>query len=269
LAQVASGLIQARISRALFSSPQKLQHLHHWCFAKRAGFLQDMYSPGSNCPATPFPLFDTSSGPDAVIAAALASASTTQASAKRAEQAAAAAVAGTGMGQMPSWMSPSPMGGYGSPKFNPPPSERPPGFLKTSSPSTKAVGDGAEKLRLPVKSLRNDADDLAMDDQATLPTKAKSMPAIGEGGDSPLEEGDGPSLGSSLHGTGTCTPCAWFHKADGCLNAKDCRYCHLCPEGELKKRKKQKVAKMRLGLATPKAGCVSPNAQVLSLSGLI
>merc|ERR1719148_391189 len=125
------------------------------------------------------------------------------------------------MGQMPPWMSPSPVGGYGTPKFNPPPSERPPGFLKTSSPSTKAAGgvkDASEKPRLPVKSLRNDSDDVSTrqlsEDGATLPTKAKSMPNIGEEDDSPLEEGDG--------------------RADSCR--LDCRYCHLCPEGELKKR---------------------------------
>lgn len=62
-----------------------------------------------------------------------------------------------------------------------------------------------------------------------------------------------PSRGSSLHSTGTCKPCAWFWKPKGCQNGKDCLHCHLCPDGEIKARKKSKLAMMRLGLATPKA----------------
>lgn len=61
-----------------------------------------------------------------------------------------------------------------------------------------------------------------------------------------------PSPGSAAHGTGNCKPCAWFWKPKSCLNARDCSYCHLCPEGEIKLRKKVKVATMRSG-HTPKA----------------
>lgn len=53
------------------------------------------------------------------------------------------------------------------------------------------------------------------------------------------------SAGSSLHGTGQCRPCAWFWKPQGCANCADCRHCHLCPEGELKNRKKDKVSTMK------------------------
>jgi hypothetical protein len=60
-----------------------------------------------------------------------------------------------------------------------------------------------------------------------------------------------PSHGSILHGTGNCQPCAWFWKGNSCQNGKDCGFCHLCPEGELKTRKKTKQAMMRSGLATP------------------
>mmetsp|Transcript_89041 Transcript_89041/g.171335 ORF Transcript_89041/g.171335 Transcript_89041/m.171335 type:complete len:363 (+) Transcript_89041:96-1184(+) len=62
-----------------------------------------------------------------------------------------------------------------------------------------------------------------------------------------------PSHGSMLHGTGICRPCAWFWKARGCQNGPECGHCHLCPEGELKARKKAKQTILRLGLATPKA----------------
>lgn len=60
-----------------------------------------------------------------------------------------------------------------------------------------------------------------------------------------------PSVGSAAHGTTTidglpgCQPCAWFYKDSGCQNAATCLYCHMCPAGELKTRKKKKVALMR------------------------
>merc|ERR1712083_259692 len=60
-----------------------------------------------------------------------------------------------------------------------------------------------------------------------------------------------PSLGSELHGKldaegqPLCQPCAWFHKGGGCQNGASCRRCHLCPDGELKLRKKQKVQRLR------------------------
>jgi len=59
-----------------------------------------------------------------------------------------------------------------------------------------------------------------------------------------------PSPGSTLHGTGKCSPCAWHWKPTGCVNAQDCPFCHLCPDGELKTRKKAKLAARRANLAT-------------------
>lgn len=54
-----------------------------------------------------------------------------------------------------------------------------------------------------------------------------------------------PSLGSELHASGECKPCAWFWKPQGCKNGKDCLHCHMCTEGELKTRKKKKVEALR------------------------
>jgi len=54
-----------------------------------------------------------------------------------------------------------------------------------------------------------------------------------------------PSLGSAMHATGTCRPCAWFYKASGCSNGEDCRHCHACPEGAIRDRRKAKVAQLR------------------------
>jgi len=53
------------------------------------------------------------------------------------------------------------------------------------------------------------------------------------------------SVGSVLHGTGSCRPCAWFWKVGGCQNGRECRHCHLCPQGELKARRTARVEALR------------------------
>jgi hypothetical protein len=72
------------------------------------------------------------------------------------------------------------------------------------------------------------------------------------------------SEGSKLHGTldangmPACHPCAWFHKSS-CKNDTECIFCHLCPAGELKNRKKLKIAKLRgVDGATPSPSSPSP-----------
>jgi hypothetical protein len=78
---------------------------------------------------------------------------------------------------------------------------------------------------------------------SNVQANAESMPPI------LLGRSGCPSVGSALHGTGKCQPCAWFWKAGrGCQDGANCDHCHLCPEGELKARKKAKVAAMRMGL---------------------
>lgn len=87
--------------------------------------------------------------------------------------------------------------------------------------------------------------------------KPEGLPLVLVGGDpaaldmpSPppgLAQPKGPlaSKGSASHGTGECRPCAWFYKPQGCQNAAECRHCHLCPEGEIKTRRKVKSSKLR------------------------
>lgn len=55
-----------------------------------------------------------------------------------------------------------------------------------------------------------------------------------------------PSIGSQLHFTGNCKPCAFFVKAGSvCVNGSECVFCHLCMPGEKKRRKKEvKTARM-------------------------
>jgi hypothetical protein len=45
------------------------------------------------------------------------------------------------------------------------------------------------------------------------------------------------SIGSSLHLSGGCKPCAFFHKPGGCHNGEKCTHCHLCPAGEIASRR--------------------------------
>merc|ERR1712032_117014 len=57
------------------------------------------------------------------------------------------------------------------------------------------------------------------------------------------------ALSTSLdHQMGFCNPCAHFHSVKGCRNASQCRYCHECPPGELKRR--QKARRLALQRAT-------------------
>lgn len=55
-----------------------------------------------------------------------------------------------------------------------------------------------------------------------------------------------PSRGSALHALGTCKPCAFVFQ-EGCKNAAECQFCHLCEPGERKRRKKERRALKREG----------------------
>lgn len=48
-----------------------------------------------------------------------------------------------------------------------------------------------------------------------------------------------PSEGSVFHSDGRCKPCAFFYK-DGCKSASNCKFCHLCDEGEKKRRARER-----------------------------
>lgn len=47
-----------------------------------------------------------------------------------------------------------------------------------------------------------------------------------------------PTIGSQLHGSGRCKPCAFFH-TKGCTSGEECQFCHLCDDQE--KRRRQQV----------------------------
>lgn len=50
---------------------------------------------------------------------------------------------------------------------------------------------------------------------------------------------DCPTVGSEAHRTGTCKPCAFLY-TKGCMNGVECTFCHLCDEGEKKRRQKER-----------------------------
>mmetsp|Transcript_54734 Transcript_54734/g.127731 ORF Transcript_54734/g.127731 Transcript_54734/m.127731 type:complete len:613 (-) Transcript_54734:158-1996(-) len=78
-----------------------------------------------------------------------------------------------------------------------------------------------------------------------------------------------PSAGSTLHGTGKCRPCAWFHKSSGCSNGEACAHCHLCPEDEIRNRKKAKEAALRAGALEPKKDADSRNPRTVRIAPLL
>lgn len=53
-----------------------------------------------------------------------------------------------------------------------------------------------------------------------------------------------PSMGSAAHGLGACKPCAFLY-SKGCQNGPACTFCHVCGPEELKRRRKDKVHRMR------------------------
>lgn len=53
------------------------------------------------------------------------------------------------------------------------------------------------------------------------------------------------SIGSKHHDQGRCKPCAWVWKASGCVNGQRCEFCHTCELGQMKVRKKERIAVMK------------------------
>ena len=97
-------------------------------------------------------------------------------------------------------------------------------------------------------------------DSPMSPTKPRCRSVDGSDG---VDASELPSVGSALHdGKGGCRPCAWFWKS-GCINGTLCRHCHLCPQGEYKRRKEEKreqfamngVVIRRKKNKKPKAAC--------------
>mmetsp|Transcript_17441 Transcript_17441/g.37325 ORF Transcript_17441/g.37325 Transcript_17441/m.37325 type:complete len:329 (+) Transcript_17441:100-1086(+) len=92
-----------------------------------------------------------------------------------------------------------------------------------------------------------------------------TAPPPGEAGEDLL-----PSAGSAGHTAGNCKPCAFYH-TKGCVSGRDCSFCHLCTEGEKKRRARDKreERKERRARQEEKAASVSgsPHGGASSQSG--
>lgn len=47
------------------------------------------------------------------------------------------------------------------------------------------------------------------------------------------------SIGALNHDNGTCRPCAWNWRIEGCSRGEECSFCHMCDKSSLKQVKKQ------------------------------
>jgi len=87
------------------------------------------------------------------------------------------------------------------------------------------------------------------DDGLDLPMRRVSEPAFKfEQDASPVNLSAAPtlpSIGAALHSSGQCKPCAWFWKPESCQWGAECQHCHLCPIGELRRRKKERQAEAK------------------------
>lgn len=81
--------------------------------------------------------------------------------------------------------------------------------------------------------------------QGNLPTNISPLLQFARAPDeTEAETQNFPTLGSQGHQFGNCKPCAFLY-TKGCGNGVECPFCHLCPPGEKKRRKKEKVVKHR------------------------
>ncbi|CAK0830247.1 unnamed protein product, partial [Prorocentrum cordatum] len=60
-----------------------------------------------------------------------------------------------------------------------------------------------------------------------------------------------PTLGSLTHSLGQCKPCAFVFKEDGCQSGIHCKFCHLCDQGEKRRRLKERKEGRRALEAEP------------------
>eukprot|EP00928_Gymnodinium_smaydae_P039128 TRINITY_DN26802_c0_g1_i1.p1 TRINITY_DN26802_c0_g1~~TRINITY_DN26802_c0_g1_i1.p1 ORF type:complete len:356 (+),score=82.50 TRINITY_DN26802_c0_g1_i1:93-1160(+) len=84
------------------------------------------------------------------------------------------------------------------------------------------------------------SDDATRVDGAAVQTAATTEAATdgASDGDAPVL----PSVGSAEHNTGRCKPCAFVYREDGCMNGEACEFCHLCEQGEKRRRAKARIA---------------------------
>lgn len=132
------------------------------------------------------------------------------------------------------------------------PTKSAPGVLLTRLFKTKSDGNGLD-ADVPKSSLSRQSVLSSLTDNSTLYTSDCDSEASTT--DSPADSTAGPSSNLDiepkpdllyLHQLGQCTPCNYFrYKSDGCRQGSECSFCHHCPKGELKRRKKEQIRQLK------------------------
>lgn len=108
------------------------------------------------------------------------------------------------------------------------------------SPKARAA-DGA----FTVLSLADSLQGIAVAQDSSSPQFPAVLELSSLLGEPLLGSPENPTVGSSGHAAGTCKPCAFAWKSEGCSNGVQCPYCHLCDAGEKKRRQKEKKAAIK------------------------
>jgi len=144
---------------------------------------------------------------------------------------------------------------YDLPKERPEtPTKSAPGILLRRLFKTKA-GDESTNTDMALSSISCQSVLSSLTDHSTLHQGESDHDSEASTTDSPTEKSLVPTDGIAaernsdmfrLHELGQCTPCNYFwYKVDGCRQGSDCSFCHYCPKGEIKKRKKDKMRQLR------------------------
>lgn len=115
--------------------------------------------------------------------------------------------------------------------------EPPASELLTSAwclPAVAAQVDVLEISQGPSPKVKNESHSASTVTASVVPSEDEGERDVATGPD----RLSATSVGSALHLGGRCKPCSWYWKASGCANGEDCLHCHMCPEDEIKRRKK-------------------------------
>jgi len=68
------------------------------------------------------------------------------------------------------------------------------------------------------------------------------------------------SVGSKLHSSGQCKPCAWNWKPSGCVQRASCIHCHLCDDNAFMAFQRDRLAALKASQANRKNNQLAAHA---------